>query len=128
LADGIIAGTIMAGTGPDSTGVVMQCAAASVGAVGRAGMAGAVVVAADILAVMAAGEVALPFRAVAPGWVVALLGSVAAVPVVEPAWAAWAGAMEEVTAEAAAVTVEVVATAVVIIEVHNQKPGTAGLL
>jgi hypothetical protein len=108
LADGIIAGTIMAGTGPDSTGVVMQCAAASVGAVGRAGMAGAVVVAADILAVMAAGEVALPFRAVAPGWVVALLGSVAAVPVVEPAWAAWAGAMEGVMA-AAVVTVEAAA-------------------
>jgi hypothetical protein len=76
-------------------------------------MAGtAVVIAADILAAVAAREMALPFTVVALGWVAALLGWAAAIPVAEPAWVAWAVAMEVVTAVGA---MEVV-TAVVTVE------------
>jgi hypothetical protein len=71
-------------------------------------MAGtAVVIAADVLAAVAAREMALPFTVVALGWVAALLGWAAAIPVAEPAWVAWAVAMEVVTA---VVTVEAAAT------------------
>ena len=84
----------------------MRCAAASDGAAGRAGTAGtAAVIAADILATVVAGEMALPFTVAALGWT-------EAIPVAEPAWAAWAVAVEVVMAAAvtaAVVTVEAAA-------------------
>ena len=86
MADGIIAGTITAGAGPDSTGAVMRCAAASDGVAGLAGTAAGT--AADVLSAVAARAVALPFTVVAPKWVAVLFEWAAAVPVAEPAWAA----------------------------------------
>ena len=73
-ADGIIAGTITAGTDRDFTGAVMRGVAGLDGAAAGAGTAGEATAIATGMSVSGAvtGAV-LPFKVVGPGWVAALL-------------------------------------------------------